>query len=246
MLRYFLTIFAVACVAFIGIAGWQGKKSKDTPLWGQKLFNNMDYQSKYRALGESSFENWTDGRTARPPVAGTVVRGSALNQSAVFSPEYIAAAERNREFSTGKNSTGVFIEGFPKFSLTPSADGKGLAPYAVTNEVLDLGRHKFDIYCAVCHGVAANGKGVLKERSQIEGDENIAAIADLQGAVYRKYPNGQIFDAITHGAKTMLSYGDKLTPEERWAVVAYLRALQLSQNCPPALVPAGVDKTNLK
>ena len=98
----------------------------------------------------------------------------------------------------------------------------------------------------VCHGPAADGNGIMKQRSQIEGDEAIAAIANLQGEAYRKYPNGQVFDVITHGAKTMLSYGDKLSPEERWAVVSYLRALQLSQNCPSSLVPAGVDKANLK
>jgi len=52
-----------------------------------------------------------------------------------------------------------------------------------------------------------------------------------------------VFDVITNGKNTMLGYGDKLTPEERWAVVAYLRALQLSQSCPPNLVPASLKAT---
>lgn len=247
MLRYFLTLFAVVCVAVIGVLGWQGKKSKDTPVWGPKLFNDMDYQAKYRPLGESSFQGFTDGRTARPPVTGTVARGSALEPTVVFSPEYQAAAVKNTEFSTGKNASGKFIDGFPKLSLHASADGKGLAEYAVDSKVLDLGKRKYDIYCAICHGVAADGNGIMKKRSEVQdGEESIAAIANLQGELYRKYPNGQVFDVISHGAKTMLGYGDKLTPEDRWAVVAYLRALQLSQNCPPALVPAGVDKSNLK
>lgn len=244
MLRYFLTLFAVLCVAAIGVAGWQGKKSKDTPVI---IFDDMDYQAKYKPLGESTFAGFADGRMARPPVTGTVARGSAQEPGVVFSAEYKAAAVTNVEFSTGKDASGKFIDGFPKSSLTASADGKGLAPYAVDTKVLDLGKHKYDIYCAICHGPAADGNGIMKKRGEVQdGEEAISAIANLQGETYRKYPNGQVFDVISHGAKTMLGYGDKLTTEERWAVVAYLRALQLSQNCPPALLPAGVDKSNLK
>ena len=192
MLRYFLTIFAVILVAGLGVLGWQGKKSKDAPLWGQKLFNNMDYQSRLRPLGESSFEGWTDGRAARPPVAGTVVRGDARHQTAAFSPEYKAALQLNTEFASGKDATGKFIDGFPKNSLEATADGKALKPFVLTNEFIALGKKKFDIYCAVCHGVAADGNGIMKKRGEIEGDEAIAAIANLQGDTYRKYPNGQV------------------------------------------------------
>lgn len=245
MLRYFLTAFVVVCVALLAIAGWQGKISKDTPMWGHKEFNNMEYQSRYRSLGEAKFEGWTDGREARPPVAGTVSRSTLVNEQDVFSGEYVAALQRNVEFATGKDAAGKFVTGFPKNSLKPDGKG-GFLPYVVNHEVLELGRKKFDIYCAICHGPAADGNGVMKKRGANEGDEAIGAIADLQGATYRAYPNGQVYDVIAHGAKTMLSYGDKLNPEERWAVVAYLRALQLSQNCPKTLVPSGVDTANLK
>jgi len=245
MLRYFLTAFVVCCVALLAIAGWQGKTSKEPPMFGHKEFNNMEYQSRFRSLGEASFEGWTDGRASRPPVAGTVARGTRLNEHEVFSENYAAGLQRNPEFAHGKNAQGKFIDGFPQLSVTPDGKG-GFKPYAVDNTVLELGKKKFEIYCAICHGPAADGNGIMKKRSANDGDEAIAAIADLQGASYRAYPNGQLFDVITHGAKTMLSYGDKLNPEERWAVVAYLRALQLSQNCPKALVPAGVDTANLK
>lgn len=250
MLRYFLTAFAVACIAIIAIAGFQGKVSKETPAYGTKMFNNMDYQSKYRALGESEFAGFANGAAARPPVPGTVARGTGLNEATVFSAAYNAAAQENPEFATGKDKSGKFIDGFPKRSLKTQADGS-LAPYVLTNETLALGKQKFEIYCAVCHGLAADGKGILRQRGSIEtetpgGPIVLNAIANLQDAPFRKYPNGQIYDTIRHGAKTMGAYGDKLNPEERWAVVAYLRALQLSQNCPDALVPAGVDKTNLK
>ena len=83
----------------------------------------------------------------------------------------------------------------------------------------------------------------MKVRSAIEGDVAIVTIANLQQPLFRAYPQGQLYDVVTNGKNTMLGYGDKLTPEERWAVVAYLRALQLSQSCPPNLVPAAVQAT---
>ena len=245
MLRYFLTAFIAIAIVVIAIAGFQGRVSKETPSYGTKLFNNMDYQSKYRALGESEFSGFSNGASARPPVAGAVARGTGLSAPAVFSGEFAPTAQVNLEFTTGKDASGKFIDGFPKHSLATNADGS-LAPFALSNGTLDLGKQKFDIYCSVCHGHAANGKGILKERGRNEGDESWGAIANLQSDAIRAYPNGRIFDTITHGAKTMGAYGDKLSPEERWAVVAYLRALQLSQNCPAELVPAGVDKANLK
>jgi mono/diheme cytochrome c family protein len=110
---------------------------------------------------------------------------------------------------------------------------------------LELGQAKFEIYCKICHGAAADGNGVMKVRSAVEGDAAILTIANLQAPIYRAYPQGQIFDVITNGKNTMQGYGDKLSPEERWAVVAYLRALQLSQSCPADLVPASV-KADIK
>jgi hypothetical protein len=80
----------------------------------------------------------------------------------------------------------------------------------------------------------------MKVRNALEGDVAIVTIANLHAPLIRAYPNGQIFDVITNGKNTMMGYGDKLSPEERWAVAAYVRALQLSQNCPADLAPAAV------
>lgn len=111
------------------------------------------------------------------------------------------------------------------------------------SRLLELGRAKFQVYCAVCHGAAADGNGIMKVRSAVEGDVAIVTIANLQTPLFRAYPHGQIFDVITNGKNTMQPYGDKLSPEERWAVVAYVRALQLSQAMPADLVPASVKAT---
>ena len=232
MSRY-LAFLAVAVVATISFLGFQGKQSKDTPVY---VFDDMDYQNKYKAQGENAF--FADGRDARPPVAGTVARGTGLQTAKVFSADFKRAESRNPSFVTGKDAKGAFLAGFPEKSLG-FTNGK-LNDYKVSQYTLDVGRGKYQIYCAVCHSQAGDGNGIMKVRSALEGDAAIVTIASLQTPLIRSYPNGQIFDVITNGKNTMMGYGDKLSPEERWAVVAYVRALQLSQNCPPELVPAAV------
>lgn len=229
MNRY-LAFLAVAVAATISFLGFQGKVSKDTPVY---VFDDMDYQNKYKAQGENAL--FADGRDARPPVAGTIARGNGLEPTKVFAADFRRAESLNPSFASGKDAKGAFLADFPAQSLT-FEQGK-LKDYAVSPSTLELGRVKYQVYCMVCHGQAADGNGIMKVRSAIEGDVAIVTIASLQSTVIRAYPNGQIYDVITNGKNTMMGYGDKLSPEERWAVVAYVRALQLSQNCPPELVP---------
>lgn len=102
-------------------------------------------------------------------------------------------------------------------------DGKPLAesPVAVTAALLAKGRARFDVYCAVCHGVLGDGE------SQVALNMSLRKPASLHA--YRDVPDGHIFRVVTNGFGLMPSYAAVLPPEERWAVVAYVRALQLSQ-----------------
>lgn len=236
-MKRYLTFLAVVVVSVIGFLGFQGKTSKQTPIY---VFDDMDYQPKYKAQGENTF--FADGRDARPPVAGSVARGTGLEPTRVFSSEYRHTESANPSFVTGKDASGNYLLDFPTKNLTALPSGE-LQPFVIDSKLLELGRAKYQIYCAVCHGQAANGNGIMKVRSAIEGDVAINTIANLQNAIYRAYPQGQIYDVITNGKNTMMPYGDKLSPEERWAVVAYVRALQLSQFCPPEITPASIKAT---
>lgn len=100
--------------------------------------------------------------------------------------------------------------------------GNGI-PIEVSNQSMARGQDRFNIYCAVCHGQAGNGDSMTRKYGMI-------TVADLTSEIFVNYSDGQIYDVIANGAKTMLPYGDKLSVEDRWAVVLYVRALQRAAN----------------
>lgn len=99
-------------------------------------------------------------------------------------------------------------------------------PEAVTREMLERGRNRFDIYCSVCHGKTGYGDGMVVQRGfPAPPPYHIGRLQDA--------PDGYIFNVITNGFGKMASYSDVLDINDRWAVVAYVRALQKSQNMSP-------------
>jgi hypothetical protein len=96
----------------------------------------------------------------------------------------------------------------------------GKSPVPLTMEVLKQGQTKFNIYCSPCHDQTGMGKGIVPTRVPSWQPANLMEDRFLQ------YPDGEIFDVISHGRNTMTSYGYFLTPADRWAVIAYVRALQ--------------------
>lgn len=97
-----------------------------------------------------------------------------------------------------------------------------LAPIKVTASVMTKGQAKFNIYCMPCHGAVGDGKGITTRFG-------MAAVANLHDARLVNMADGEIFNTITHGKNLMGGYGSNLEVEDRWAVVAYLRALQRSR-----------------
>lgn len=106
-------------------------------------------------------------------------------------------------------------------------------PFPVTKEVLERGRERYDIYCAPCHSRTGDGNGFVPSRGFARKPPSYH-IPRLQ-----KAPVGYFFDVMTNGFGIMPDYASQITPQDRWNIVAYIRALQLSQNATTADVPEG-------
>lgn len=185
----------------------------------------MYNQAKAESLESSQV--FADGGSARPLVPGTVPN----NRTTRLVPDEVSIGEMmaSEHFTTGRID-GVLVDEFP---------------FPITQEVLDRGHNRYDIYCAPCHGRTGYGDGMVARRGGTPPANYhvdrlrplsmaLANNPDYQPANDNPDSNtaGHIFDVITHGWRNMWSYGAKISPEDRWAIVAYVRALQLSQNPP--------------
>jgi hypothetical protein len=114
--------------------------------------------------------------------------------------------------------------------------GNGLGdymPFAVTREVLDRGRERYNIYCSPCHSRVGDGNGFVPSRGFARKPPSYH-IDRLKNA-----PIGYFYDVITNGFGIMLDYSAQIPPRDRWCIAAYIRALQLSQSATQADVPQG-------
>lgn len=138
---------------------------------------------------QSASDFFYDGATMRPPVEGAVARGELHEDTA---------------FYTGADESGELVAAIP---------------FEVDEALVDRGRERFEIYCAVCHDARGTGKGVLWDRAQI-------ASANLHEERLKDIPDGQMFDVITNGLGLMSGYKYPIPPRDRWAIIAYVRRLQ--------------------
>ncbi len=106
-----------------------------------------------------------------------------------------------------------------------------LFPYPVTSEVVQRGQSRFNVYCAPCHGTTGQGNGMVVQRGY-------SPPPSFHQDRLRCAPVGHFFDVITNGFGAMPSYASQVPVVDRWAIIAYIRALQLSQNAPYDAVPA--------
>jgi Cytochrome C oxidase, cbb3-type, subunit III len=110
-------------------------------------------------------------------------------------------------------------------------EGDGM-PFPVTMEVLERGQERYNVYCTPCHSRVGNGAGMIVQRGYSKA-------GDFHTARLQNAPLGHFFNVMTNGYGSMPDYAAQLTPADRWAVVAYIRALQLSQNAKAGDVAAG-------
>ncbi len=146
--------------------------------------------------------HFADGRSARQPVDGTVARGEAVEAG---------------PFETGHDANGQLLSELP---------------VALSRELLDRGRERYNIFCSPCHSVAGDGNGMIVRRG-FKQPESFHSERLLASDI------GYFFDVMTRGFGQMSSYASQVPVEDRWAIAAYLRALQFSQSARLIELPAG-------
>jgi mono/diheme cytochrome c family protein len=230
MLRGFFVIFLLCTIAVIAVFGFRGQTSTGPPL---ELFPDMVRQMKVRA--QAPLNLFADGRGPRLPVAGTVPMGYEMPKSASRpdpsrgKPE---TADRSEEtIGSWSHPHASFSAGTDYYNTGKMGDrwGTGI-PLEVTRELMERGQQRFHITCAMCHGAAADGNGITKQYG-------LATVVTLQDDRIRKMSDGEIFNTITNGKNTMMAYGPNIIVADRWAIIAYLRALQRSQQAGIGDVP---------
>jgi mono/diheme cytochrome c family protein len=156
---------------------------------------------------------FADGRELRPPVPGAVAR-------------------------TEDRSDPLFREG-----RTPQGDWTSQSPLPTTAALLQRGQQRFQIYCMPCHGMSGAGDGTVSRRADRLAEGTWTPPSDLASETVRERPDGHLFNTITHGLRNMPAYGPQIPPEDRWAIVAYVRALQRARHATLDDVPPEVRPT---
>lgn len=203
-MRYFLAAWAFLVIVFVSLMGFRGGVSRKPPI---EVFPDMDRQMKLRPQAPAEF--FGDNRSSRLPVAGTIARAEPL-----------------------ENVAGVVAQGaavFP-FEDNPVNTGRALgstnyvevSPMLVSAESMSRGRHHYQISCQPCHGALGDGNGVTKKLG-------MAVVANLHDPRIAKMTDGELFAVISHGRNLMAGYSAQISVADRWAVVSYVRALQLSR-----------------
>ncbi len=211
MIKYFLLAIILVTVITIVLLGFQGQHRRATPV---EFFGDMKRQDKVKFQTPSSF--FADGRSGRSPVDGTIPMGYDIPGH----PMQNSAAPKDDIDSP----LGDFSAGTDYLNTGKMGDQWGTGqPLPVTAQLLQRGQKEFTINCAVCHGATGQGNGITSKYG-------LLGIANYHQDKYRQMADGQIFNTITHGFNTMMAYGDKVTVKDRWAIIAYIRALQKSEN----------------
>ncbi|MGB8330151.1 MAG: cytochrome c [Polyangiales bacterium] len=200
----------LTALVFVSVAaGCIGAESAEPPIVG---IRNMYEQPRYDTQERKPF--FADQRSMRPQVDGTVSR----------------EMEKGLAWATGRTaSDDAWLIEVPPQVIERNGGSES---------VLSRGRDRYDIYCAPCHSIAGDGKGMVSRRATAIGATGLIA-PSFHDDRLRHIPDGQLFATITNGVRNMPSYAHNLPVDDRWAIVHYVRALQLSQA--PAATPENTE-----
>jgi mono/diheme cytochrome c family protein len=187
----------------------------------------MAKQPSHRPLQPSAF--FKDKRSAQPLVPGTVARGMLENE-ALESGARRPVAKQVQQAVAMLSGVGPPWAGLA--AATAVEPYSNVFPQPLTKDFLHRGQERFNIFCSVCHDRAGTGEGIVWQRGY-------AKPPSFHIDRLRKAPAGYYFQVISSGFGAMPEYGSQIPPRDRWAIVAYVRALQLSQHASRGDVPAG-------
>jgi mono/diheme cytochrome c family protein len=188
---------------------------------------DMQDQPKYKAYKEMK-----DGIGSREPVDGAIARGYLREDKGLYTGKKEGVATVASQSSIDANGNTV---------VTTFPDAIEEFPIAVTKETVDRGEQRYKIFCGVCHGALGNGDGMITRR----GFSKPPSYHDDR---LRNAPIGHFFDVASNGWGKMNGYSAQISVNDRWAIVAYIRALQLSQNpngMKPMPISANAPKTEI-
>jgi mono/diheme cytochrome c family protein len=207
----------VAGLAFalipLAIAAKARNTHSDKPHWN--IFPDMDYQPKFKS--QQAMDMFPDDRENRGEIEGTIPRGWLADDDTFY--RGLVHTDQGDAWTTG------FPDHYP--------NGK---KFVVDDALLRRGQDRFNIYCTPCHGYDGHGEGMVPTRVKMGGGlwqaRNLVEAPDKdgKGGVVVQMPNGQVFNTISNGFQTMMGYGAQIPHADRWAIVAYVRALERAQN----------------
>jgi mono/diheme cytochrome c family protein len=197
-MRYFLIILAACTVAVVGALGFRGSFFRKPPLY---IIPDMERQPKLRPQKPNGF--FANGLSSQPHVAGTIARATPLQTST--GPVY---PYEEAPVNTGR--------------VAGSTNYVEINPLPITASLLKRGQQRFTINCSPCHGQLGDGNGITKKVGAM------GVVANLHDKRIVTMADGELFHVITEGRNLMGAYGPNVTVEDRWAIIAYLRAVQLS------------------
>src|SRR5215471_824473 len=188
-------------VLVVLVVGIAGKRGDLTRRPPIEVFPDMDRQLKLRPMQANGF--FPNGLSSQPHPVGTIARSKAMTTTSGSVMPY-----EDSPVNTGcMTGTTNFVE---------------LNPLPITESLLARGRERFTINCSPCHGQLADGNGITKRYG-------MAVVANLHDQRIVNMPDGEIFHVITNGRNLMQPYGPKVDVADRWAIIAYVRALQLAR-----------------
>ena len=181
------------------VSGCIGGESGEPPVVG---IRNMYNQPRYDTQERQPF--FADQRSMRPQVEGTVSR----------------EMEKGWDVATGLGAQSkTYVAEIPK---------RAKLKFGTVQALTERGKDRYDIYCAPCHSYSGDGKGVVSRRAAALGATGLVA-PTFHDDRLRHIPDGQLYATITNGLRNMPSYAHNIPVGDRWAIVQYVRALQLSQ-----------------